>query len=59
MGFIFTRLPDKLEYKRMLVGLLVHLVTCGYVVPVVQSMRRMFALNRIDVSLVRHFVTEN
>ncbi|CAH8869597.1 unnamed protein product [Trichobilharzia szidati] len=49
---------SQLEYKRMLVGLLVHLLSCGHVLPVINTMRRLFVRNRVDVSIVRHFVTE-
>ncbi|KAA3681941.1 negative elongation factor C/D [Paragonimus westermani] len=49
---------SQLEYKRMLVGLLVHLLYCGHVVPVVRTMHRLFTRNRVDVSIARHFVTE-
>lgn len=48
----------QLEYKRMLVGLLVHLVTCGYVVSTIRTMHSLFQRNRVDVSIARHFVTE-
>ncbi|CAH8666739.1 unnamed protein product [Schistosoma haematobium] len=49
---------SQLEYKRMLVGLLVHLLSCGHVLPVINTMHRLFLRNRVDVSIVRHFVTE-
>ncbi|OON19453.1 TH1 protein, partial [Opisthorchis viverrini] len=49
---------SQLEYKRMLVGLLVHLLYCGHVLPVIRTMHRLFTRNRIDVSIARHFVTE-
>ncbi|CAH8451973.1 unnamed protein product [Heterobilharzia americana] len=49
---------SQLEYKRMLVGLLVHLLSCGHVIPVINTMHRLFLRNRVDVSIVRHFVTE-
>lgn len=48
----------QLEYKRMLVGLLVHLLSCGHVLPVIRTMHRLFTRNRVDVSIARHFVTE-
>ncbi|VDP84158.1 unnamed protein product [Echinostoma caproni] len=49
---------SQLEYKRMLVGLLVHLLSCGHVLPVIRTMHRLFTRNRVDVSIARHFVTE-
>ncbi len=42
----------------MLVGLLVHLVTCGYVLPTIRTMHSLFDRNHVDVSIARHFVTE-
>lgn len=42
----------------MLVGLLVHLVTCGYVLPTIRTMNSLFERNHVDVSIARHFVTE-
>lgn len=48
----------QLEYKKMLVGLLVHLTTCGYVLPAIKKMHLLFERNHVDVSIVRHFVTE-
>lgn len=49
---------SQLEYKRMVVGLLVHLLYCGHVLPVIRTMHRLFTRNRVDVSIARHFVTE-
>nr|CDS33038.1 negative elongation factor D [Hymenolepis microstoma] len=49
---------SQLEYKKMLVGLLVHLITCGYVLPTIRKMHLLFQRNHVDVSIVRHFVTE-
>ncbi|KAH8866051.1 Negative elongation factor C/D [Schistosoma japonicum] len=49
---------SQLEYKRMLVGLFVHLLSCGHVLPVINTMHRLFLRNRVDVSIVRYFVTE-
>ncbi|CAL8088453.1 unnamed protein product [Calicophoron daubneyi] len=49
---------SQLECKRLLVGLLVQLLCCGYVLPVIRTMHRLFTLNRVDVSIARHFVTE-
>ncbi|VDL11789.1 unnamed protein product [Hymenolepis diminuta] len=49
---------SQLEYKKMLVGLLVHLTTCGYVLPTIKKMHLLFERNHVDVSIVRHFVTE-
>ncbi|VDN21333.1 unnamed protein product [Dibothriocephalus latus] len=48
----------RLEYKRMLVGLLIHLVVCGYVLPTIQTMHSLLERNRVDVSIARYFVTE-
>ncbi|VDM33130.1 unnamed protein product [Hydatigera taeniaeformis] len=50
--------PGTLEFKRMLVGLLVHLITCGYVLPTIRTMHSLFERNHVDVSIARHFVTE-
>ncbi|KAM7536835.1 hypothetical protein Aperf_G00000086263 [Anoplocephala perfoliata] len=49
---------SQLEYKRMLVGLLVHLITCGYVLPTIRKMHTLFEQNHVDVSIARNFVTE-
>ncbi|BHF76236.1 hypothetical protein SprV_0501933400 [Sparganum proliferum] len=49
---------SQLEYKRMLVGLLMHLVVCGYVLPTIQTMHSLLERNRVDVSIARYFVTE-
>ncbi|VDD74086.1 unnamed protein product [Mesocestoides corti] len=60
LGSVMEGMEDlsQLEYKRMLVGLLVHLVTCGYVLPTIRTMHSLFDRNRVDVSIARHFVTE-
>ncbi|VDK33425.1 unnamed protein product [Taenia asiatica] len=60
LGSVMEGMEDlsQLEYKRMLVGLLVHLITCGYVLPTIRTMHSLFERNHVDVSIARHFVTE-
>ncbi|KAM7536289.1 hypothetical protein Aperf_G00000086059 [Anoplocephala perfoliata] len=50
---------SQLEYKRMLVGLLVHLITCGYVLSAIRKMHTLFERNHVGVSIAPNFATEH
>ena len=48
----------QMELKRSLVDHLVHLLSCGHVLPVVASIRQYMEMGTLDQSHIRHFVTE-
>lgn len=48
----------QLELKRSLVDHLVQLFSCGYVLPVADYVHKCMAMETLDNSLVRHFVSE-
>ena len=48
----------QLEFKKTLVDRLVHMLSRGYVMPVVLYIKECMDRQNTDVSLLRHFVTE-
>ena len=48
----------QMELKKSLVDHLVHLLSCGHVLPVVASIRQYMEMGTLDQSHIRHFVTE-
>ncbi|XP_032827189.1 negative elongation factor C/D [Petromyzon marinus] len=49
---------EQLELKKTLLDRMVHLLSRGYVLPVVAYMRKCLERQDTDISLIRHFVTE-
>ena len=47
-----------MELKKSLVQHLVHLLSCGHVLPVVDYVSRCMQLDALDHSHIRHFVSE-
>nr|XP_058892098.1 negative elongation factor C/D isoform X1 [Kogia breviceps] len=50
--------PVQLELKKTLLDRMVHLLSRGYVLPVVSYIRKCLEKLDTDISLIRHFVTE-
>ena len=48
----------QLEVKKTLLNRMVHLLSRGYVLPVVSYIRKCLEKLDTDISLIRHFVTE-
>lgn len=48
----------ELEFKKTILDRLVHMLSRGYVIPVVQFIRNCMESQLTDISLIRHFVTE-
>ena len=48
----------QLELKKTLLDRMVHLLSRGYVLPVVSYIRKCLEKLDTDISLIRHFVTE-
>ena len=48
----------QMELKKTLLDRMVHLLSRGYVLPVVSYMRRCLEKLNTDISLIRYFVTE-
>lgn len=55
--FFFKFLPQ-LELKKTLLDRMVHLLSRGYVLPVVGYIRKCLEKLNTDISLIRYFVTE-
>lgn len=51
-------LPPQLELKKTLLDRMVHLLSRGYVLPVVGYIRKCLEKLNTDISLIRYFVTE-
>lgn len=49
---------EQLELKKTLLDRMVHLLSRGYVLPVVSYIRKCLEKLDTDISLIRHFVTE-
>ncbi|XP_005993627.1 negative elongation factor C/D isoform X2 [Latimeria chalumnae] len=49
---------EQLELKKTLLDRMVHLLSRGYVLPVVSYIRKCLEKLNTDISLIRHFVTE-
>ncbi len=47
-----------MELKKSLVDHLVHLLSCGHVLPVVQYIAQCMETGALDQSHIRHFVSE-
>lgn len=47
-----------IELRKRYIERLVHLMSVGYVIPVLETMRRLWSTQSIDISLVRHFAFE-
>lgn len=58
--FRLTSLPPlwQLELKKTLLDRMVHLLSRGYVLPVVSYIRKCLEKLDTDISLIRYFVTE-
>lgn len=50
--------PPQLELKKTLLDRMVHLLSRGYVLPVVGYIRKCLEKLNTDISLIRYFVTE-
>ena len=50
--------PPQMELKKSLVEHLVHLLSCGYVLPVVDYVSHCMQMDSLDHSHIRHFVSE-
>lgn len=50
--------PRQLELKKTLLDRMVHLLSRGYVLPVVGYIRKCLEKLNTDISLIRYFVTE-
>lgn len=50
--------PLQLELKKTLLDRMVHLLSRGYVLPVVGYIRKCLEKLNTDISLIRYFVTE-
>lgn len=50
--------PPQLELKKTLLDRMVHLLSRGYVLPVVSYVRKCLEKLDTDISLIRYFVTE-
>lgn len=50
--------PPQLELKKTLLDRMVHLLSRGYVLPVVSYIRKCLEKLNTDISLIRYFVTE-
>lgn len=50
--------PYQLELKKTLLDRMVHLLSRGYVLPVVSYIRKCLEKLDTDISLIRYFVTE-
>lgn len=50
--------PHQLELKKTLLDRMVHLLSRGYVLPVVGYIRKCLEKLNTDISLIRYFVTE-
>lgn len=50
--------PSQLELKKTLLDRMVHLLSRGYVLPVVGYIRKCLEKLDTDISLIRYFVTE-
>lgn len=50
--------PCQLELKKTLLDRMVHLLSRGYVLPVVGYIRKCLEKLNTDISLIRYFVTE-
>ena len=48
----------QLEFKKTILDRMVHMLSRGYVIPVVQFIRDCMESQMTDISLIRHFVTE-
>jgi len=48
----------QLEMKKMLLDRMVHLLSCGYVIPIVTYISNCWKKGDTDISLIRHFVSE-
>eukprot|EP00794_Sanderia_malayensis_P005728 gene5728-6428_t len=48
----------ELEFKKTILDRMVHMLSRGYVIPVVQFIRKCMDSELTDISLIRHFVTE-
>lgn len=49
---------QQLQVKRVIIDRMIHLVSRGYVIPVIRHMRSKWEKQDYDVSLIRYFVTE-
>lgn len=58
--FHFSDIDDmhRLNLKKMILDRLVHLLSCGYVLPIIAYLHNCWKELSVDVSLIRHFVTE-
>ncbi|ESN92288.1 hypothetical protein HELRODRAFT_157967 [Helobdella robusta] len=58
--FQFADIDDifRLNLKKTILDRLVHLISCGYVLPVISFIHDCWKGANTDVSLIRHFVTE-
>lgn len=52
------RPPSQMELKKTLLDRMVHLLSRGYVLPVVGYIRKCLEKLNTDISLIRYFVTE-
>lgn len=50
--------PRQMELKKTLLDRMVHLLSRGYVLPVVGYIRKCLEKLNTDISLIRYFVTE-
>ena len=50
--------PPQMELKKTLLDRMVHLLSRGYVLPVVGYIRKCLEKLNTDISLIRYFVTE-
>lgn len=48
----------ELEFKKTILDRMVHMLSRGYVIPVIQFIRKCMDSQLTDISLIRHFVTE-
>lgn len=56
--FVLPSLHPQLELKKTLLDRMVHLLSRGYVLPVVSYIRKCLEKLDTDISLIRYFVTE-
>lgn len=54
----FSTTVFQLDLKKTILDRMVHLLSKGYVIPVILYMKKCFEKQSADISLIRHFVTE-
>ena len=57
-SFLFGFFCVQMELKRGLVDHLIHLLSCGHVIPVISYIHHCMRTELLDQSLIRHFVSE-